>query len=259
MGFSASARSAFKLLQKAAADSVRPAPVGPGHPAGRRPTGVDARPLAPASRSEREFARARRHSRLVRTLKIGMPLLALAIVAGFVIVTWVARSLPGDVSVQSLHLDDGRVVMEDPRLSGFDRSGRPYTMVADRAIQSLNGGGVDLEGVRANVTVSSDSTADITAVRGHYDQDGDKLRLADGITVETSNGMTIDLKEASIDLSAGDLKSTQPVSIKMPSQTIQSGTLSVGGGGKRLTFGDGVKMTLLPTTTGTASGSTSSP
>jgi lipopolysaccharide export system protein LptC len=198
------------------------------------------------SRSEREFARARRHSRLVRLLKIGLPILAIVIVIGGVAVTWLARSLPDDVSVASASLDNGRIVMEDPRMSGFDKAGRPYSMIAQRAIQSLDGGGVELEVVKANVAVREGTTADIVARLGHYDQKAQQLRLYEGVSVETTDGMTIKLEDARIDLAAGDMVGQGPVTIDMPNQTITAGSLNVKDGGKLLSFGDGVKMTLLP-------------
>lgn len=197
-------------------------------------------------RSEREFARARRHSRLVRVLKVGLPLLAVVIVVGGGLVTFFARSLPDDVSISSASLDNGRIVMEDPRMTGFDKAGRPYSMVAQRAIQSLDGGGVDLETIKANVGVRADTTADIVATRGHYDQKAQKLNLFDDITVDTTDGMSIRLKDAEIDLAAGNMVGKGPVAIDMPNQTINAGSLTVKNGGKLLSFGDGVKMTMLP-------------
>ena len=198
------------------------------------------------NRSEREFARARRHSRLVRLLKIGLPVMAVVIVIGGVAVTWLARSLPDDVSVTSASLDDGRIVMEDPRMTGFDKAGRPYSMIAQRAIQSLDGGGVDLQLVKANVTVREGTTADIAAQEGHYDQKTQQLRLYDQITVDTSDGMAMKLQDAQIDLAAGNMVGQGPVTIDMPNQTIAAGSLTVQNGGKLLSFGDGVKMTILP-------------
>lgn len=197
-------------------------------------------------RSEREFARARRHSRVVRLLKIGLPALALVIVFGGVAVTWFARSLPDDVSISSASLDNGRIVMEDPRMTGFDKAGRPYSMIAQRAIQSLDGGGVDLEGIKANVAVRADTKADIIARKGHYDQKAQQLRLYDDIIVNTTDGMSIKLSDAQIDLAAGDMVGKGPVAIDMPNQTIAAGSLTVRNGGKLLSFGDRVQMTILP-------------
>lgn len=210
------------------------------------------------TRSDREFARARRHSRLVSVLKVGLPLVAIAIIAAGIATTWLARSLPENVSVAGASIEDGRVVMEDPRMSGSDSSDRPYSMIAKRAIQSLGSDGIDLEEVRANVAVSDDATADIVATRGHYDNAAQTLRLYDDIAVETTDGMSITMREARIDLAAGSMDSEGAVRIEMPSQTIEAGSLAVANGGKRLTFGNRVKMTLTPSSGASASGTSSS-
>lgn len=199
------------------------------------------------SRSEREFLRARRHSRLVVAMKIGLPLVAVVIVIGGVAVTWLARSLPDNVTVGSATIDNGRVVMEDPRMSGVDSSDRPYSLIARRAIQLLGGtGGIDLEEVRANLSVRDGVTADITAATGHYDPQSQKLRLSDQIAVETTDGMSIAMSQADIDITTGSMVGAGPVSITTPSQTIKAGSLAVTDGGKILSFGSGVKMTVMP-------------
>lgn len=205
-------------------------------------------------RSAREFARARRHSRLVAVLKIGLPLLAAVIVAGGLAVTWLARYLPDNVSIRSTSIDDGRIVMEDPRMSGFDKNDRPYSMIARRAFQSLDGGGIDLEAVRANVAAGAGSTADIAAAKGHYDAGAQTLKLTGGVKVDTSDGMSVLLDAADIDLAGGNMTSPGPVHIATQNQTIEAGSLRVQDGGKVLSFGRKVRMTLLPSS-GASSGS----
>jgi lipopolysaccharide export system protein LptC len=197
-------------------------------------------------RSEKEFARARRHSRLVSLLKLGLPALAALIVVGGIAVTWLARALPDNVSVSAAGLENGRIVMEDPRMSGYDKNQRPYSMVAQRAIQALDGSGIDLEEVKANITISDSATADVLAARGHYEQKTQQLRLYEGVKVDTSSGMSIRLADARIDLASGSMVGAGPVSITTPNQTIEAGSLDVKDGGKVLGFGGPVKMTLLP-------------
>ena len=197
-------------------------------------------------RMEREFARARRHSLVVRFLRIGLPAAAALIIGGGLFVTWFARSLPDGVSVSAASLDDRGIVMEDPRMSGFDKNNRPYSMVAERAIQSLGGGGVDLEIVRAKVAVSDSTTADIVAAKGRFDPAAQTLRLSDDIKVATSDGMTIALQSADIDMKSGALTGAGPVEIVSPTQTVRAGSMAVRDGGKGLSFGNRVKVTINP-------------
>jgi lipopolysaccharide export system protein LptC len=199
-----------------------------------------------ASRASREFARARRHSRLVRILKIGLPMLAAVIVVGGIAVTWIARSLPEDFAVTGTSIEDGRIVMQDPRMSGIDSQNRPYELVAERAIQALNGGGVDLEKITAKIALDEDMSATIEAASGKYDSAAETLALGGGVRVDTTDGITIRLTAADIDIATGALIGSGPVRIETPDQTIESSSLNLSNRGEVITFGGRVKMLLRP-------------
>ncbi|MEF2070350.1 LPS export ABC transporter periplasmic protein LptC [Consotaella aegiceratis] len=197
-------------------------------------------------RLEKEFRRARRHSVIVRMLKLGLPLLAVLILLGAAVATWIARNLPEDMSVSETSIADGRVVMENPRLTGFDNKDQPYWMVADQAFQSLTSGEIELDGIRANITLGDGSTADITSTKGFFDPDKQTLSLSSDVHVATSDGTTMDLDQAEIDIAAGQMVGQGPVSILRPHQTVDAGSITVENGGKQLSFGGRVKMMLLP-------------
>lgn len=209
---------------------------------------TQARTDGDAGRFGREIGRARRHTFLVRALRFGLPAAAVAIVVGGMIVTWAARRLPENVSVTAATIDSRGIVMQDPRMSGFDRNNRPYSMVAERAIQQLGNGLVDLEKIKANVAVSESSTADIVAAKGAFDQAGQKLQLSDDVRVRTSDGMTVSLRSADIDLKTGSLAGRGPVEIVSDERTITAGSIAVRDGGKGLSFGERVRMTIHPAT-----------
>ena len=182
----------------------------------------------------------------MRLLKVGLPIIACGIIAIGVALTWLARSLPDNLSVASASIDDGRVVMQDPRMSGVDKNNRPYQLIAERAFQSLKGGGVDLEKLSSKVAISDDTEASIKAAKGHYDQASQNLTLSGGIGVKTTSGITIEMASAKIDFGAGKLDGQGPVKIETPSQTIEASSLNVADGGKTLSFGGRVKMHLNP-------------
>ena len=194
----------------------------------------------------REFSRAKKSSRRVRFLKLGLPIIAVTIVAAGVALTWLARSLPDNLSVASTSIDDGRVVMQDPRMSGLDSRNRPYQLIAERAFQSLTGGGVDLEKLSAKIAVNDDTEADIKAASGHYDQASQNLVLSGGIGVTTTSGIHIEMASATIDFGGGNLDGQGPVTIKTPNQSIEASSLTVSDGGKTLSFGGRVKMRIDP-------------
>ncbi|SKA02979.1 LPS export ABC transporter periplasmic protein LptC [Consotaella salsifontis] len=204
-------------------------------------------------RLEREFRRARRHSTLVRILRISLPVLAVLILLAAGAKTWLARLIPDDMSLANVTVSDGRIVMEAPRLSGFDSHDQPYWMVADKAYQSVGDGRIDLEGVRANLSLTDGTTVDISATKGQFDPEKQTLSLDDKITVRTSSGMTAEMQHADVNIAKNELTGQGPVEITTQSQTVHAGSLKVAGGGKLLSFGDRVKMTLLPEKTDTPS------
>ncbi len=197
-------------------------------------------------RREREFRKARRHSRRVRWLKIGLPVVASAIVLAGLVVTWLARAVPGDLAFASTSIQDGRLVMSDPRMSGVDGRNRPYSMLAERAIQTLGGTGVDLEGVRANLTVDDTTKAQLHAAKGRFDTRTEVLRLYDDITVETTSGIRISLRSADVSLENGSLDGKGPVEISTPNQRLEAGNVVISNRGGTVSFRDRVKLTLLP-------------
>lgn len=208
---------------------------------------------------EREFRRASRHSRTVRWLKVGLPAIATVIVAAALVVTWAARRVPGDLAFASTSIQDGRLVMSDPRMSGVDGRDRPYSMLADRAIQTLGGSGVDLEGVRANLTVDDTTKAQLNAAKGRYDTRSEVLRLYDDINVETTSGIRIKLASADVSLQNGTLTGSGPVEIATPNQRLEAGNVVISDRGKHISFRDRVKLTLLPTASNGAEAPSSEP
>ena len=100
------------------------------------------------------FSRAERHSRRVRRLKILLPFLAVVMSAGFVAYSYV--STPASVAIQTEDsaFVEGKLVMNSPKLEGFTKDGRPYTVSATRAIQDLDAQDIiSLDGIDAKMPV----------------------------------------------------------------------------------------------------------
>lgn len=210
------------------------------------PRRADSRRAEFSATRQAEFSRAERHSRLVRILKIGLPVVAAVILVGGLALIWLARSVTDDVSVTSAAIDDGSVVMQDPRMSGVDSKNRPYQLIATRAVQSLDGGGITLDAIQAKVPIGDDATADIRSDSGYYDATVGTLQLSQGISVETTSGISVRLAGADIDLSSGTMDGRGPVLIKSGTQTIEAQSLKVSDGGQFLSFGGRVKMLINP-------------
>ena len=153
----------------------------------------------PQTRSEAEFASARRHSRRVRLLKLGLPLSALFATGYFATATFLADANIPSPSVESVSMTDGRIVMAKPKLEGFDADKRPYTMTAERAVQqSASSNIVELDNIVADMPFGKSATANLTANGGVLDNGTNTLDLKDNIRLITSDGIKAVLSQARI-------------------------------------------------------------
>jgi lipopolysaccharide export system protein LptC len=197
----------------------------------------------PQTRSEAEFASARRHSRRVRLLKFGLPLTALFAMGFFAAATFLADSNNPAPSVQSVSMSDGRVVMAKPKLEGFDSDKRPYAMTAERAIQqSAASNIIELENVVADLPFGKSETAKLTADGGTFDNASNKLDLKDNIRLSSSGGMKAVLSQASINLSTNEMSSDAPVDIETEGSHITADRMRIEERGKVFVFESRVRL-----------------
>ena len=127
--------------------------------------------------ADRAFRAARRHSRLVRILRIAVPVV---VVMGLTIVTLITyfnplrmlAKLP--INIDSLVVSGTKVTMEQPRLSGFTSDARAYELTADTAAQDMTKPDiVELRNIRAKVEMQDKTSVEMTAVSGIYDAKGE--------------------------------------------------------------------------------------
>lgn len=196
-------------------------------------------------RIEDAFVRARRHSRMVRLLKIGLPAAALLMMAAFFLRSWVV--LPDGVSIDlgATAIEDGRLVMADPRLEGLAGDSRAYRMTATRAIQNIGAADhIDLEGIDATVPFDARNWMTIRADGGRFDRAGNTLEIDTNITVETDSGIQALLRSAQVDIGAGTLDTSDPVEISMEGARVSADSLSVRERGAVMIFENRVRMHL---------------
>jgi lipopolysaccharide export system protein LptC len=196
---------------------------------------------------EAAFRRALSHSRRVRLLKLALPLSALLITGSFAAYSYI--SVPGSVSfdISESAYADGKLVMANPKLDGYTKESRPYSMTATRALQHVDKSAiVELEGIDARLPVSDEIFALIGADRGVYDREKNTLDVPSLITVKTTDGMTATLQSAYLEIDKGNLRTDKPVDIRMDGARIAADSMSVLENGKVLIFEKRVKMELRP-------------
>lgn len=208
-----------------------------------------------AIREPAAFARARRHSLMVRVLRVVLPAGVLLGAGGAFSYSFIFSYAIGPVQFEEVKVESDALVMHEAHLSGVQSNGEPYEMRAARAMQSTDQPHlISLEGIDATIGAAAGETARVRAASGRYNSDAAMLRLSDGITVTTEAGMKAELYEADMNLETGLIVSTRPVEVTSEDRVIQANEVEIQDGGKSIRFRGGVRMTLKPPTESGAAG-----
>ena len=194
-----------------------------------------------------EYQEALKHSKKVKFWKIAFPTMGVVMILG-IMGAFVLNSFEApDVAVESINLTDGKLVMENPELSGFDKDKRPYNLTASKAIQNAElPNQVELQKIIAELPMDEVTTATITAGNGVYDADAKTLELKQTVNVVTSSGMVVNLEDASVDIANSIMHTNNPINATSPQADISSNSFMVEDGGNKLIFEGRVRMTLRP-------------
>lgn len=195
----------------------------------------------------RVFLAATRHSRWVKTLRVGIPITVLAAIAAFALSTWLnplrmLAALPGNIG--NVVISGSKIKMESPRLAGFTHDGRAYELVAHSAAQDLTKPNmVELQEIVAKVEMPDKDFLHLTAVSGLYDSKKDMLRLWQNIVLNTPayDGW---LSEAMIDVRGGNVVSEKPVEVHLLQGILNSNRMEIFNSGEVARFGGGVVVNL---------------
>jgi lipopolysaccharide export system protein LptC len=208
--------------------------------------------------SGRMFRRARRHSRAVQVLRIGVPLSVVLVAAGTYAVSLLNPlqalvKLPVDIS--GLVVSGTKITMQAPRLVGVTRDNRPYSLTARAAAQDITKPDVlELQDIKASMETQGRGAFEVLAKSGVYDSKADQLTLRQNILI-TSQAYEGRLSEAHVDVKKGYLRSDKPVEVQMKQGTINANRLEVENSGEVVRFANGVTMVMStdavdPTATG---------
>ena len=199
--------------------------------------------------SARAFQVARRHSRMVRILRIAVPLAVVLGFTGIFLITFfnplrMLARLP--IEIGDLVVSGTKITMEQPRLSGFTRDARAYQLSADAAKQDLTKPDlIELRNIRAKVQMQDKSTMEMSATAGIYDSKAETLKLDQNIVLSSSAGYRGQLSEALVDIRKGYVLSERPVTVEMLQGTLNANRLEIVDSGDLVRFDGGVNMTLM--------------
>lgn len=182
---------------------------------------------------------ARRHSRLVRGLRVAVPALALALGAGFFgfAMLWRPVAPVTQEAIQDLGVSGASIRMERPKLTGYNSERRAYEVTADRAEQSIKSPEeIGLVRLEARVQMRDNGFAKMTAATGRYDSKAQTLQLDRDVRIDTDLGDQARLANADVDLKAGRISSDKPVDIKVGNAKLTADSMKILDNGNRMEF-----------------------
>jgi len=198
---------------------------------------------------ERAFRSARRHSRLVRLLRVVVPVAVIAGLSIMFLITYfnplrMLSKLP--INADNLVVSGTKITMEQPRLSGFTSDARAYELTAAKAAQDFTHPDiVELQNIHAKVQMQDKGTMEMTAADGVYNTKGEILTLGQNIVLTSSTGYKGRLSEAVVDIRKGSVISKKPVEVELLQGTLNANGLEVADSGDAVRFNGGVKMVLM--------------
>jgi len=147
----------------------------------------------------------------------------------------------------TLVISGSKITMEAPRLAGFTKDHREYSVTATAASQDTRKPQfVELKEINARVDMEDKSKVTLTAVDGVYDTKADLLTLSQEIIINSTAGYHGRLTEAQVEIKKGRIVSEKPVQLKMPQGTLDADRLEVTETGAVIRFDGSVVMTLTP-------------
>ncbi|MBX3535862.1 MAG: LPS export ABC transporter periplasmic protein LptC [Xanthobacteraceae bacterium] len=210
-----------------------------------RAAGRNPRRQAPDPRMQ-GYGAAIRHSSRVRFLRRVLPAIVLSILLLAGVIAWldpfrIVRDFPLDVL--KLSIKDNKLVMDAPKLSGFTKDGRGYSITADAAAQDLTKMNViELQGIKANFTLTNNGRTELIATKGVYDAKADFVQLTEGVVIRSTAGYEGKLQDAMIEVKRGHVVTTNPVDITFNNGSLRADRMEIFDNGARAVFEGGITM-----------------
>ena len=187
-----------------------------------------------------------RHDRLVRLAKLGLPVLALALMLLLAIAPFGKK---GDVSFildkNKVAEAEERMRVEAARYSGKDNQGRDFAIIADRAIQpSSSAPLVRIEGMSARLDMANGPLT-INAPRGSYDLEAQKVSIDGNVKVSGPDGYKLETSDVGVDLRSRTMASDGRVTGAMKLGKFEAGQLNADLGARTVSLSGGARLKIV--------------
>lgn len=193
------------------------------------------------------------YSRVVAILKVGLPLVALGMLASLFLVQTDDRIggdivfSPGDVEA----LGEG-LRISNPTFTGTTRGRDEFRFTASLVVpDAAPPTRAEITTLAGEVALNDGPVIALESETGDLDIPTQRLDMIGDVRIDTSDGYAIRAERATLDLRAGSLVASQNVWSTGPLGRIESGSLRVAaaaetGDARHFSFGDGVRLIYEP-------------
>ena len=221
---------------------------GPAVASGAAPRRRHAPVHISAADRTRVFRQAKRHSVVVRGLRIILPITAIVSFGLYFTNKRIELDVAGGkFSGEIPKIEGDNLKMENPRYEGFTAEGGKFNVIAKTGYQDFrNPARIRLVTIDSHLVQIDEQWAHLVSDEGLYDTKADLLDLKGNIKVTTSNGLTAYLKTAAVQTKTQIVTSKDPVIVEMSNgTTVESDGMVLNAKTKEVTFEGNVRSHLV--------------
>ncbi len=200
--------------------------------------------------TQAQFDRVARYSRLVRWMKVLLPLGAVALIVAMFLI-------PRESSQQFLTADEmarlgAGLVLDNPRFSGATDSGEPFEVVAKSALpDGPMPDLIELDSPVGRIVTGDHGLVTASAESGIFSRAAETLELIGGVTIVTEDGYEFRTETAFFEIGARALSTPGEIRASGPMGSIEAGKMrAVQSDGEeglaRIWFENRVHMVIIP-------------
>ena len=178
-------------------------------------------------RRDRLFRRARRHTGLVRALRVVFPLCVLASFGFYAIILKTSFSVgPGTLVPGKIEVTADDLKMKNPSYFGVTSDNGKYEVRArEAAVDFAMTGPIKLESIDGDLFQASGVKTNLKSTRGNLDNKSGELELYDGVDIHASNGMTAHLIRAMVKTKEHFISTRDPLVADMPTGKLTANSM----------------------------------
>lgn len=198
---------------------------------------------------DRAFRTAKRHTIMVRALRLVLPVAAVALLASYSLFVRqsyrVETAKGGEITFGSIGFSTEALKAYDPRYTGFNSDGGRYEVTAKTAEQDFRQTGpIKLETIDGKLYETNNQVTRLKAVRGDFFDKQGRLELFERIDVDGDNGLKAKLSRATVLTKESRITSDEPVVVDLPGTNVRGRRMTIEQKKRLVVFLDGVETRL---------------